>query len=113
MIISVMTYPVITSDYSEVEAICRGIVNMTIFIYVYTRDVINEYWLGVSIALSMIYIIFSFWRVSTRDDCAKAREGTVNLLSCCCCISDRAKDVTFQDDETSDMELENSLGIKL
>jgi len=121
MFLCVITYPVISVDYSEVEAICRGMVNVAIFIFVYTRDVLNELWLGLSIVLSMVFIILSFWRVCTRDDCEKARERTLNLLSCYCCIPvarivwnpiNRAKDVTFKD-ETNDIKKENSLDAKL
>jgi len=78
-------YSVMNLHFYELETILRGICTMAILIFVYTRDVINDEVLGVSITLTMFYIIISFWRMYVRYGLEIVRERAMYLLSCSCC----------------------------
>jgi len=117
VIIMIISYPIVNFHYNELEAICRGIVTISIFIFAYTRDVINEGVLGVTVTLSLFYIIFSFWRICVRDEWERVRKRTAYLLSCSCCTSiarelsnqtHRTKDPISKDDKVSNIEIEVS-----
>jgi len=119
--LAMMTYPVGNFRYYELETTCRGLVNATIFMYVYTRALINVEVVCVIVTLSMFYIIISIWRIHVREDKEMVRARVLYLLTCSCCnflplyicnSMKRVKDTTSKDDEGSDVELKNSLNNK-
>jgi len=121
-LMAITTYPVGNMRYYELETTFRGMVNVTIFIFVYTRDVIKVEVLSVSVTLSIFYIIFSIWRIYVREDKEMVRSRVLCLLTCSCCkflplnicnSMKRVKDTTSKDDEESDDESENSFHAKL
>jgi len=111
--LAIMIYPVVNFRYYELETTCRGMINVTIFMFVYTRDLITVEVLSVNVALSMFYIIFSIWRIYLRQEKEMVRGRALYLLTCSCCMMKRVRDPTSKDDEGSDVESENSLHAKL
>jgi len=111
--LAMMMYLALNIRYYELETTCRGMINVTIFIFVYTRDVITVEILSVNVALSMFYIIFSIWRIYVREDKKMVRARALYLLTCSCCMVKRIRDTTSEDDEGSDVESESSLHAKL
>jgi len=96
-------YSVMNVQYNELETILRGITTVCILIVVYTREVINDEVLAVSITLSMFYIMISFRRIYVRYGCKIVGERAINLLSSTCCISllKRCNPVNSSEDPTS------------
>jgi len=110
--VAMMIYPVVNCLYYELESTCRGMINVTFFFFVYTRDVITVEVLSVNVALSMLYVIVSIWRISVREDKEMVRARALYLLTCSCCMMKRVRDTTLKDDEGSDVESYNSLHAK-
>jgi len=85
LVVSV-SYPVMNIQYFELETIFRGMLTVTIFVFAYTKDVVNGEGLGVGITFTMVYIIISLWRLCVRDDRKMIREKAHYLLGFSCCI---------------------------
>jgi len=110
-ILYIVCYSVMNIMYFELETICRGLVTAAILIFLYltdvVNDVVNDVVLAVSVALTMCYVIVSFWRLCVKDDFKNVRMRAFHLSCCCCipfCCSHRVKEQTLEDAKASVIE---------